>query len=173
MSAISATPNNTAAVRRPGMVTAAISIVVVTALAAIANGVIIITGGKELFKQLLENAGLNGLTDADLDVASRFLGYDSFDGLISAFTTRGYLVAGAGVVLLLFGLGALKAATWARVMVTISAVAVMIFSVVVIADETNGAMAGLSLLAILGGILSIIFVWLPANGRYKKALGNA
>lgn len=152
------------------MVTAAIGVAVVTALAAIVNGVIIISGGKELIKELLENAGLTGVSDSDLELASQLLGYDSVDGLVSAYTTRGYLVAGAGVALLLFGLCAMKAATWARIMVTISSVAVMLFSVVVLADETTSIMAGLSLLAILTGILSIIFVWLPAVGRYKKAL---
>lgn len=152
------------------MVTTAISVVVVTALAAIINGVIIITGGKELIKELLEGAGLTGVSDSDLELASQLLGYDSVDGLVSAYAMRGYLVAGAGVALLLFGLCMMKAATWARVMVTISSVAVMLFSVLVLADETTSLMAGLSLLAVLTGILSIIFVWLPAVGRYKKAL---
>ncbi|TDV54114.1 hypothetical protein [Actinophytocola oryzae] len=170
MSAISAGPSTSTAVRRPGLLTAALGIVVVTALAAIANGVMIATGGKELIKELLENAGLGQLSDADLDLASQLAGYDSLDGFVSAFTTRGYLVAGAGVALLLFGLCMTKAATWARIMVTLSSVGVMVFSMVVLADETNGTMAGLSLLAIVGGILAIIFTWLPANGRYAKAV---
>jgi hypothetical protein len=153
------------------MLTAAISIVVVTALAAIVNGVIIITGGKELIKELLEGAGLSGVSDADLDLASQLLGYDSTDDLVSAYTMRGYLVAGAGVALLLFGLCMMKAATWARVLVTISAAGVMVFSGVVLGDETTPVMAGLAMGAILTGILSIIFVWLPPVGRYKKALG--
>jgi hypothetical protein len=152
------------------MVTTAVTVVVVTALAAIINGVIIITGGKELIKELLEGAGLTGVSDSDLELASRLLGYDSVDGLVSAYAMRGYVVAGAGVALLLFGLCMMKAATWARIMVTISSVAVMLFSVLVLADETTSLMAGLALLAILTGILSIIFVWLPAVGRYKKAL---
>jgi hypothetical protein len=171
VSAISATPTSTAAVRRPGMVTAAIAIVVVTALAAIANGVIIATGGKELLKQALENAGLGGLTDADLDLASQLSGYDSLDDYMSTFSMRGYLVLAGGVLLLLFGVLMRKAATWARVLVTITAVLTMLFSVLVLATDTTSAMAGLSLLAILTGILSIIFVWLPPVGRYKKQLG--
>lgn len=170
MSAISATPASPVAVSRPGLLTATLGIVVVTALAAIANGVMIATGGKELIKELLENAGLGQLSDADLDIASQFAGYDSLDGFVSAFTTRGYLVAGGGILLLVFGILMRKAATFARVFVTISSVLVMAFSLIVLADETNGAMAGLSMLAILGGILAIIFTWLPANGRYAKAV---
>ena len=170
MSAISATPATPAAVRRPGILTAAISIVVLTALAAIVNGVIIATGGKELIKQALENAGLGGLSDADLDMAARLAGYDSLDGVVSTFTTRGYLVAGTGVLLLVFGVLMRKAATFARVLVTVSAALVMVFGLIVLGDETTTTMAGLAMLAILGSILSIIFTWLPANGRYAKAL---
>lgn len=152
------------------MVTATISIVVVTALAAVAAGVIIATGGKDLVKQLLEDAAGVTISDAELDAAARFVGYTSADDFVSSFTTRGYLLAGAGVALLIFGVLAGKAATWARVMVTISSVGVMLFSVVVMGDETTDAMFGLALLAFLGAILSIIFIWLPANGRYGKAL---
>lgn len=152
------------------MVTAAIGIVVLTAIASIANGIIFITGGKELVKDLLEAGGLGGATDADVDLAAQLLGYDSGDDIVSAYTTRGYLLAGVGVLLLVFGFCMMKAATWARIMVTISAVLVMVFAVVVLGDETTGAMAGLAFGAILGGILSIIFVWLPPVNRYKNAV---
>jgi dolichyl-phosphate-mannose--protein O-mannosyl transferase len=145
----------------------------VTALAAIVNGIIIATGGKELIKQALENAGLGGLSDADLDMAAQVAGYESMDDVLSAFTTRGYLVAGCGVLLLIFGVLMRRAATFARVMVTISAVLVMVFSLLVLADETTGTMAGLAMLAILGGVLSVVFTWLPANGRYGKAVRAA
>jgi hypothetical protein len=171
VSALSAPPIAPAtSVRRPGLLTAAIGIVVVTALAAIANGVIIAMGGKELIKELLENAGLGDVSDANLDFAAQLAGYESLDGFVSSFTTRGYLVAGAGALLLLFGILMRKAATFARVLVTVSSVLVMVFSLVVLADETNATMAGLAMVAILGGILAIIFTWLPANGRYAKAL---
>jgi len=30
-------------------------------------------------------------------------------------------------------------------------------------------MAGLAMLAMLGGIVAIVLTWLPANGRYAKA----
>ena len=170
MSAISATPTSTAAVRRPGLLTAAIGVVVVTALAAIANGVIIATGGKDLLTQALENAGLGGLSDADLDLAAQLAGYDSLDGYLNTFAMRGYLVLGGGVLLLLFGILMRKAATWTRVLVTITAVLTMVFSLMVVAGDTTTAMAGLGLLAVLGGIVSIVFVWLPAVGRYGKAV---
>jgi hypothetical protein len=149
------------------MLTAAITIVVVTALAAIANGVIMITGGKELLKDALENGGYGRIADADLDLAAQVLGYDS---AADVFATRGYVVLATGVGLLLFGLFMTKAATWARIMVTLASVSVMGSSVLVLGDETTPVMAGLAFAGILGAILSIIFTWLPANGRYAKAL---
>jgi hypothetical protein len=155
------------------MLTATISIVVLTALAAIVNGIMIATGGKELFKSILENAGLGGMSDGDLDLAAQLAGYDSLDSYLSAFAMRGYLAVAGGVAMLLFGLFMTKAATWARVLVTISAALTMVFSVIIVGGDSNGTMAALGLLAILGAVLSIIFTWLPANGRYGKALRAA
>jgi dolichyl-phosphate-mannose--protein O-mannosyl transferase len=151
------------------MLTATLSIVVLTALVSIVNGVMIATGGKDLLREALENAGLGGLSDADLDLASQLAGYDSLDNYLSTFAMRGYLAIAGGAVLLLFGLLMRNAATWARVMVTISAVLAMVFSLVVVAGDSTPMMAGLALLTVLGGILAIIFTWLPANGRYAKA----
>jgi hypothetical protein len=155
------------------MLTATISIVVLTALAAIVNGAMIATGGKELLKSALENAGLGGLTDGDLDLAAQLAGYDSLDGYLSTFAMRGYLAIAGGAALLLFGLFMMKVATWARVLVTISAALTMIFSFIIVGSDATTAMAGLGMLAVLGAILSIVFTWLPANGRYGKALRAA
>jgi hypothetical protein len=154
-------------VRRPGLLTAAISIVVVTALTSIVNGVMIATGGRELLKTVFEEAGLS---EADLEFAVTLSGYDSVDSYLSTFAMRGYLAIGGGAALLVFGLCMTKAATWARVLVTISAALTLIFSFMIVGTDSTATMAGLGLLAVLGTILAIIFTWLPANGRYKKAL---
>lgn len=169
MSTVPATSTSTP-VRRPGVLTAAISVIVATALAAIVNGVVIATGGPELVKDILEGSGVPaGLSDADLELAVQLSGYASLDDFMSTFEMRGYLSLAGGVALLVFGLLMRKAATWARVLVTVSAVSVMAFSAIIVADETTSLMAGLSLLAILGGVCTIVLTWLPANGRYAKA----
>lgn len=153
------------------MLVAAVGVVVVTALAAIVNGIVIATGGKELVRDLLVQAGLpEGVSEADLEAFAQLAGEGSLDEVVSTFTTRGYLALGAGAALLVFGLLMMKAATWTRVLVTISAAFTMIFSLVILGDETTTTMAGLAMLAILGAILSIVFTWLPAVGRYGKAL---
>ncbi|GAB1509949.1 hypothetical protein JCM33774_19900 [Actinophytocola sp. KF-1] len=144
---------------------------VVTALAAIVNGILIATGGKELVKDLLVQAGMpEGVTEADLDAFAQLAGEGSLDEVVSTFTTRGYLALGAGAALLVFGLLMVKAATWTRVLVTVSAALTTVFSLVILGDETTTAMAGLAMLAILGAVVSIVFAWLPAVGRYGKAL---
>lgn len=170
MSAIPATPTAPTATGRPGVLVAAIGVTVVTALAAIVNGVLIATGGKELVKDLLVQAGLPEVSDSDLELFSNLAGYTSVDDVVSTFTTRGYLAAGAGAVLLVLGLLMTKAATATRVLVTIAAAFAVVFSLVILADETTTAMAGLAMLAILGAIVTIVFTWLPAIGRYAKAV---
>lgn len=157
------------------MLVAAVGVVVVSALSAILNGALIASGGKELVRDLLIQAGLpESVTEADLDSFAQLAGEGSFDEIVSTITTRGYLALFAGAALLVFGLLMLKgAATWARVLVTISAAFTMIFSLVILGDETTTTMAGLAMLAILGALVSIILTWLPAVGRYGKALRTA
>jgi hypothetical protein len=155
------------------MLVATISIIVVTGLVALVNGIMIATGGKELFKEALANAGFGEFTDADLESLAQLGGYDSLDSYLSTFTTRGYLSVAGGVALLLFGLCMTKAATWARVLVTITAPLTMIFSFIIVGTDSTSMMAGLGLLTALGCVLAIIFTWLPPNGRYAKALKAA
>jgi hypothetical protein len=160
-----------AAVRRPGTLTTAIAFAVLTAIASIVNGLVIATGGSDLIKDILADAGLpaEALTDANLESAVQIAGYASLDDFESTFAMRGYLALAAGVLLVIFALLMRKAAGWARAMVTVSAVLAMAFAGIIIADETTTTMAMLSLATFLGAVLSIIFAWLPANGRYAKA----
>lgn len=156
------------------MLVAAVGVVVVTALSAIVNGILIATGGKELVRDLLIQAGLpESVTEADLDSFAQLAGEGSLDEIVSTFTTRGYMAGAAGAALLIFGLLMMKAAVWSRVLVTVSAAFTIIFSLVILGDETTTTMAGLAMLAILGSIVSIIFTWLPAIGRYGKAIKAA
>jgi hypothetical protein len=157
--------------RRPGTLTTAIVLSALTAIASIVNGLIIATGGTDLIKNIMADSGLpaEALTDANLESAVRIAGYASLDDFESTFAMRGYIALAAGVLLLLFALLMRRAATWARWLVTVSALAAMVFGGVIVADETTTTMAMLSMLTILGALLSIIFVWLPANGRYAKA----
>ncbi len=170
MSAYPVTPERSAA-RRPGTLTAAIVVTVLTAVASIVNGIMIATGGSDLIKDILTDAGLPAdmVSDAMLESAVQIAGYTSLDDFESTFAMRGYLALGAGVALLLFALLMRKAATWARALVTVAALLAAAFAGIIIADDTTTTMAMLSMVTILGAVLSIIFTWLPANGRYAKA----
>lgn len=170
MSAYPATPTQAVA-SRPGTLTAAIGVIIVTAIAAIANGIMIATGGADLIKDILVNAGVpaEAVTTDNLESMAAFAGYSSLDDFESTFAMRGYLALAGGVALVLFGLAMRKAATWARALVTVSAALSIAFAGIILADETTTTMALLSLVTVLGSVLVIIFTWLPANGRYAKA----
>ncbi len=165
------TPQQQAAARRPGTLTTAIVFAVLTAVASIVNGIIIATGGSDLIKDILADAGLpaEALTDANLESAVQIAGYSSLDDFESTFAMRGYLALVAGVLLVIFALAMRKAAAWARALVTVSALLALAFAGMIIADETTTTMAMLALVTFLGAVLAIIFTWLPANGRYAKA----
>lgn len=173
MSAHPVTPPRSA-VRRPGTLTAAVGVIAFAAIAAVANGIMIATGGSELIKDILTGAGLPAdmLTDENLESAAVIAGYSSLEDFESTFAMRGYLVLAAGVALLVFGLAMHKAATWARALATVSAVLALAFSGVILADETTTTMALLAMVTILSSVISIVLTWLPANGRYAKTLSQ-
>jgi hypothetical protein len=170
VSAYPVTPERSAA-RRPGTLTTAIVVTVLTAIASVVNGLIIATGGSDLIRDILADSGLpaEALTDANLESAVRIAGYTSLDEFESTFAMRGYLALAAGVLLVIFALLMRRAATWARAMVTVSALLALAFAGIIIADETTTTMAMLALVTVLGAVLTLIFTWLPANGRYAKA----
>jgi hypothetical protein len=171
VSAYPVTPERASAPRRPGTLTAAVVVTVLTAIASIVNGILIATGGSDLIKDILVDSGLpaEALSDENLETAVTIAGYASLDDFESTFAMRGYLALGAGILLVVFALLARKAARWARALLTVAALLTLAFAGVIVADETTTTMAMLSLVTILGAVLSIIFVWLPANGRYAKA----
>lgn len=169
MSALPETSSAPTATRRPGVLVAAIGVAVVAALASIVNGLMIATGGTDLVRDLLVQAGMPPeMSDGDLEMAVQLAGYESLDDFVGTFEMRGYLAIAAGVALLAFAMLMRKAATWARAMVTIASLGTILFSIIILGDETTGTMAGLAVLAILGGVLAIVFTWLPANSRYAR-----
>ena len=162
----------TVTTRRPATLTAAVAVTVVTAIAAVVNGIMIATGGLDLIKDVFADAGLPGLTDEDIEGLALLAGHASLDDFVSTFQTRGYLALVTGAALLVFGLVMVKAATWARIMVTIAAALSIVFALVILADETTSTMALLAVVTMIASVVAIVLTWLPANGRYAKALRN-
>lgn len=164
-----------ASTTRPGTLTAAIGAAVLTAVAAIANAVIVLAGGIDLIKELGNEilASELGVSEAEVQETLDFAGI-SLDELYadaqSTYQTRAYLILVCGAALLLFGLLMRKAGMAHRVMVTIAAALTVVFAGVIAADIGTTAMTGLALVAVVGALAAIVLTWLPANGRYAKAV---
>lgn len=86
--------------------------------------------------------------------------------------TRAYAVLISGVLLLVFGLLMRKAATWTRVMVTVAALATGGFSLLIatIPEDGTDLMVMLGWAGLAVSVVAIVATWLPANGRYAKAV---
>lgn len=165
----------TASMSRPGTLTAAIGLAVLTALAAIADAVIILTGGLDLVKELGNElvAAELGVSEAEVAETLDFAG-PAVDQLYAdaaaTFETRAYLVLVFGAALLAFALFMRKAATTFRVLVTVTAALTIVFAAVIASDAGTTAMIGLAWTAVAGALATIVLTWLPANGKYAKAV---
>jgi hypothetical protein len=79
-------------------------------------------------------------------------------------TTPADVVLTCGVLLMLFAvLMYQSAAVWARVLVTLAAVLAVAFSAVLIANVTDPLTAILSVVTIIGGVVAVVMIWLPAK----------
>src|SRR3954471_13388997 len=69
VSAYPVTPARTSAPRRPGTLTAALVVTVLTAITSIVNGILIATGGTDLIKDIMVDSGVPAsmLTDDSLE----------------------------------------------------------------------------------------------------------
>jgi hypothetical protein len=156
---------------RPGTLKAAMVFAVIAGVAAIANGIMILAGGRDLIMDILaSSAGLpeGSFTEEDLSLLEGVSGSSMAD-LESTLATRAYLVLAFGLLLVLFAALMHKAAGWARAAATLSAALTLVFSGVIIADATTPPMALLCMTAILGTLIAAILIWLPANNRFAKA----
>jgi hypothetical protein len=152
----------------------ALGAAVVAALAAIVNGAmvvfnsagVVVTAVAEESGQSAEQveAALGGMDSIKTMIAES-------DELAPLFT-RAYAVLISGALLLIFGLLMRKAATWTRVMVTIAAVATAGFSLLVasIPEDSTNLMVMLGWIGVVAAIVTLVTTWLPANGRYAKAV---
>ncbi|MBP2321059.1 putative membrane protein [Kibdelosporangium banguiense] len=163
-----------AAPAKPATLKAALGVTILAALAAIVNGIMILTGGPELAREIAANA-VSILTGESIDTILAEGGSIldvAAEAATSTLQTRAYLLIVPGALVLLFGLLMTKAATWARVMVTISAAFLLLFAGIISLDTvgSTGTMLAIGWVATLGAIASIVLTWLSPNGRYAKAL---
>ncbi|MBK1785704.1 hypothetical protein [Prauserella cavernicola] len=155
------------AVNRPATLLAALVAAAVGALATIGNAIVMRTGGDDLAVEVLASA-LGRPPELISTMAPSSVIADVSDTL----STRGTMALLAGVGLVVFALLMRKAATWSRVLVTIFAVLTGLIAGRVATDDGSTIMIVLGILGVLGAVAAIVLTWLPANGRYAKALKN-
>ena len=153
---------------RPGTLTAALLITVLVGLAELVNGIVIVTGGMDLANKLAAKSMDILNVDLGANLNNQLL-QDTAKEMQSGLQARAYILIVFGAAMLLFGLLARNAATWARVLVTISAVVTMGISGFIVIDVNTTLMMILGAVAALGSIVAIVFTWLGPNGRYAKA----
>jgi hypothetical protein len=168
--------NTTAApASKPATLLAAVAISVISGLAALTNGVLMLTGGAKLAADMAAQslADIAGVSVEEAR-ATAGLALDAALGEVqSTIETRAYIAIVFGGALALFGFLMRNAATYARVLVTITAVLAAGISMIVALDVSTSLMAGLAWVAVLGSLISIVMTWLSPNGRYAKARKKA
>ncbi|HKS44749.1 MAG TPA: hypothetical protein VJT49_06455 [Amycolatopsis sp.] len=165
-------PQDAQTANRPGALTAALVLAAGAALAAIVDGILFITGAHDVAVSGLQEAA-GSTMDSLRQLGGDELVDETVNQVVSTLNTRAYVTIVAAVLLLVFGLLSAKAATWARVLTTISAAAVLVMGLRLFSDIGTGLMQGLGALAAVLALGTIVVVWLPANARYAKAVKRA
>ncbi|MGA6162828.1 hypothetical protein [Amycolatopsis magusensis] len=164
--------------RRPATLSALLVTTAVSALSAAAGAVLVFAGGAELaaenvrsvFDQLAPELGLpSGMGAAEAEELSGALWQGMIDSRTSSLAARGGFAVFLAVWLLVAALCASKAATWARVLITIGSVLVVLTHLLIIADYPPGAVGPLGWVAVATGLAAVVLCWLPANNRYARA----
>jgi hypothetical protein len=159
---------------RPTTLLVALGAAVVAALAAIINAVMVMIAGSDLAVDLVAKAA-----GVSRDEYERVAGPEGVEALKKAAESanefdvignRAILTLACGVLLLVFGLLMHRAALWARILVTISALGAAGISLVTATktDEGTSMMITLAWIVVIVSVIALITAWLPGNARYAK-----
>ncbi|MCP3797641.1 hypothetical protein NLX83_00065 [Allokutzneria sp. A3M-2-11 16] len=155
--------------KRPGTLTAMLAAVAVGAIAAIISAIHTYGSGKELAREIFAKE-LGQEADG---LAKSLMGSLYETQVASAYET---LSARAGfglffaIGLILFGLLARNAATWARVLITLFAVFGALAQVMTLGDPGSPSLlSGLSAVSMAAWLAAAVLCWLPGNNRFAKA----
>ncbi|GAA4546222.1 hypothetical protein [Amycolatopsis samaneae] len=158
---------------RPGVLFAALGVGLLSALAAIVDGVIIMSGGRDLAADLAAKvvASVTGGSAETIKAKGGMLFDAAVEQAQSSLQVRGVVAIVFGILLLVCVALMQGAAVWARVLVTLTAVLNALIALRVATDDEGGtgAMQGVAWLAVATAIVAIVLAWLPTNHRYAKA----
>jgi hypothetical protein len=161
---------------RPATLLAAIGAAAVAGLAAIINGAMVIVTGPDIMIDIAAKAAGLSRSEMETSLGGGAQGVESFKSLAAddyqILKTRAWAALICGALLLIFGVLMRKAALWARILVTLSALATAGFSLLTAtrSDEGTVLMITLGWIAVLISVVAVVTAWLPANFRYARAV---
>ncbi|MFJ9780758.1 hypothetical protein ACIRSS_14310 [Amycolatopsis sp. NPDC101161] len=166
-------PAPVAAPSRPGALLALAGVAVLSALAAIVDGVLYFVGGRDLALDVSARtiASITGTSADSVKADGGALLQAAADEVRSTLQVRGGLAVFFGVVLLVWGLLALRGAAWVRVLLTLAALANAGVALRLATDIEGGtaAIRAVAWLVVVTGLAAAVLSWLPAVNRYAKA----
>ena len=165
-------PAPVAAPSRPGALLALVGVAVLSALAAIVDGVLYFTGGRDMALDVAAEtiASITGASADSIKADGGALLQAASDEVLSTLQVRGGLAVFFGVVLLVWALLALRGAVWVRVLLTLVALANAGLALRLATDVEGGtaAIRGVAWLVLATGLVAVVLSWLPPINRYAK-----
>jgi hypothetical protein len=160
-------------VARPGVLLGLVGAAVVSALAAIVDGVLFFVGGRDLALDVAAEtiAVITGASADSVKADGGALLGAALDEVQGTLQVRGGVAIFFGVVLLVCGLLSLRGAIWARVLLTLAALGNAGIAVRIATDVegSTAAIRGVGWLAVVTALVVVVLAWLPAINRYAKA----
>jgi hypothetical protein len=162
-----------AAPSRPGVLLGLVAVAVVSALASIVDGVLFFVGGRDMALDVAADtiAAITGASADAVKAGGGALLEAALDEVQSTLQVRGAVAIFFGVVLLFWGLLALRGAVWVRVLLTLAALTNAGVALRLATDVEGGtaAIRGIAWFALATGLVVVALAWLPAINRYAKA----
>ncbi len=166
-------PAPAAAPSRPGALPALAGMAVLSALAAIVDGVLYFVGGRDLALDVSARtiASITGASADSVKADGGALLQAAADEVQSTLQVRGAMAVFFGVLLLVWGLLALRGAAWVRVLLTLAALANAGVALRLATDIEGGtaAIRGVAWFVMATALVAVVLSWLPAVNRYAKA----
>lgn len=166
-------PAPVAAPSRPGALLALVAVAVVSALAAIVDGVLFLVGGRDMALDVAAEtiASITGASADAVKADGGALFEAALDEVQSTLQVRGGVAIFFGVVLLFWGLLALRGAVWVRVLLTLAALTNAGVALRLATDAEGGTAAihGVAWLALVTALVVVVLAWLPPITKYAKA----
>ncbi|MFE6777664.1 hypothetical protein [Streptomyces sp. NPDC057702] len=165
--------------RRPALLLALLLTSALAALSGLFGSVLVFTGGKDMAETNVKDVidehpdtlGLGSdFSSADFKSLTGPLWEELISDRQDTLVARAGMVAFFAACALLVTLLARKAATWSRVLITITALVSVIPHFLIVGDYEPDSVTTLSFIAIVASFAAVILCWLPPVGRYGRAV---